>query len=34
MLATQSEVITRHDLIEQLADARRRSDGLFAVVWG
>src|SRR5580700_1757528 len=32
MLATQSEVITRHDLIEQLADARRRSDGLFAVV--
>jgi gamma-glutamyl hercynylcysteine S-oxide synthase len=32
MPATQSEVITRHDLIEQLAEARRRSDDLFAVV--
>jgi gamma-glutamyl hercynylcysteine S-oxide synthase len=32
MLATQSEVITRHDLIEQLAEARQRSDDLFAVV--
>jgi iron(II)-dependent oxidoreductase len=32
MLATQSDAATRHDLIEQLADARRRSDELFAVV--
>src|SRR5271157_508587 len=32
MLATQSEVLTRHDLMEQLANARRRSDDLFAVV--
>src|ERR1700683_3123925 len=32
MLATQSEVITRHDLIEQLEGARQRSDDLFGVV--
>ncbi|MGA9545898.1 MAG: SUMF1/EgtB/PvdO family nonheme iron enzyme [Candidatus Sulfotelmatobacter sp.] len=32
MLATQSDSITRRDLIEQLEDARRRSDDLFAVV--
>ncbi|MFZ0278579.1 MAG: SUMF1/EgtB/PvdO family nonheme iron enzyme [Candidatus Sulfotelmatobacter sp.] len=32
MLATQSESAIRHDLIEQLEDARRRSDDLFAVV--
>jgi ergothioneine biosynthesis protein EgtB len=37
MPATQSEVLVphnlfRHDLLEQLADARRRSDDLFAVV--
>src|ERR1700688_1606001 len=32
MLATQSDSAVRHDLIEQLADARRCTDGLFAVV--
>jgi ergothioneine biosynthesis protein EgtB len=37
MLATQSDAVigqdaTRHDLIEQLARARRRSDELFAIV--
>ena len=32
MLATDSDVTIRHDLIEQLADARRRSDDLFALV--
>jgi iron(II)-dependent oxidoreductase len=32
MLATQSDPTIRHDLIEQLEDARRRSDDLFAVV--
>jgi|ERR1022692_1270759 iron(II)-dependent oxidoreductase len=32
MLATQSDAATRHDLIEQLADARQRTDDLFAVV--
>jgi gamma-glutamyl hercynylcysteine S-oxide synthase len=32
MLATQSEVFTRHDLMGQLANARRRSDDLFAAV--
>jgi len=32
MLATQSDSGVRHDLIEQLADARRRTDELFAVV--
>jgi ergothioneine biosynthesis protein EgtB len=32
MLAAQSDAATRHDLIEQLSDARRRSDDLFAVV--
>src|SRR5258707_3269083 len=32
MLATQSDSGVRHDLIEQLADARRRTDDLFAVV--
>jgi iron(II)-dependent oxidoreductase len=32
MLATESDVAIRHDLIEQLADARRRSDDLFALV--
>ena len=32
MLATQSDSAVRHDLIEQLADARRRTDGLFAIV--
>ncbi len=32
MLATQSDSTIRHDLLEQLEDARRRSDGLFAVV--
>jgi gamma-glutamyl hercynylcysteine S-oxide synthase len=32
MPVTQSDVVTRHDLIEQLADARRRTDDLFAVV--
>ena len=32
MLATQGDSITRRDLIEQLEDARRRSDDLFAVV--
>ena len=32
MLATQSEVITHHDLIERLEGARQRSDDLFGVV--
>src|ERR1022692_1761711 len=32
MLATQSDAATRHDLIEQLADARQRTDDLFAMV--
>ncbi len=32
MLATQSDSTVRHDLLEQLEDARRRSDDLFAVV--
>jgi len=32
MLATQSVAATRPDLMEQLADARRRTDELFAVV--
>ncbi len=32
MLATQSDSSIRHDLIEQLEGARRRSDELFAVV--
>jgi iron(II)-dependent oxidoreductase len=32
MLATQSDSAVRHDLIEQLADARRRTDALFSVV--
>ncbi len=32
MLATQGDVIARHDLIEQLANARQRTDDLFAVV--
>jgi iron(II)-dependent oxidoreductase len=32
MLATQSDSGIRHDLIEQLADARQRTDDLFAVV--
>ena len=32
MLVTQSDSTTRHDVIEQLADARRRSDELFTVV--
>jgi iron(II)-dependent oxidoreductase len=32
MPATQSDVVTRHDLIEQLANARQRTDELFAVV--
>src|ERR1700692_3354272 len=31
MLDTQSDSAVRHDLIEQLADARRCTDGLFAV---
>src|SRR5229473_5229003 len=32
MLATQSDSAVRHDLIERLADARHRTDDLFAVV--
>ncbi|MGA8619665.1 MAG: SUMF1/EgtB/PvdO family nonheme iron enzyme [Candidatus Sulfotelmatobacter sp.] len=32
MPATQSDVVLRHDLIKQLADARQRSDELFALV--
>jgi len=32
MLAAQSDAATRHDLIEQLANARHRTDELFAVV--
>jgi gamma-glutamyl hercynylcysteine S-oxide synthase len=32
MLATESDPVVRHDLIKQLADARRRTDDLFAVV--
>lgn len=32
MPAAQSEVVIRHDLVEQLAVARRRTDELFAVV--
>jgi iron(II)-dependent oxidoreductase len=32
MPATQSDAVIRHDLIEQLADARQRTDDLFAVV--
>jgi iron(II)-dependent oxidoreductase len=32
MLATLSDSVIRHDLIEQLADARQRSDELFALV--
>jgi iron(II)-dependent oxidoreductase len=32
MLATQSDSAVRHDLIEQLADARQRTDDLFALV--
>lgn len=32
MAATQSGVIPRHDLSDQIADARRRTDELFAVV--
>lgn len=32
MLATQSDVATRQLLLERLADARRRSDALFAIV--
>ncbi len=32
MPATQSDIALRHDLLEQLADARQRTDDLFAVV--
>jgi ergothioneine biosynthesis protein EgtB len=32
MLATRSDSVVRHDLIEQVAAARRRTDDLFAVV--
>src|SRR6266851_7942480 len=32
MLATQSHSAVRHDLIERLADARHRTDDLFAIV--
>jgi|SRR5580704_1785050 iron(II)-dependent oxidoreductase len=32
MLATRSDSAVRHDLIEQLADARQRSDDLFSLV--
>jgi gamma-glutamyl hercynylcysteine S-oxide synthase len=32
MLATQSDSVVRHDLIERVAAARRRTDDLFAVV--
>jgi ergothioneine biosynthesis protein EgtB len=32
MPATQTRSVVRHDLIEQLADARQRTDDLFAVV--
>jgi gamma-glutamyl hercynylcysteine S-oxide synthase len=32
MLATQSDAAIRHDLIERLADARQRTDDLFALV--
>ena len=32
MLATQSDAIVRHDLIEQFANPRQRTDDLFAVV--
>jgi ergothioneine biosynthesis protein EgtB len=32
MAATQSEVLTRHDLIERISDARRRTDELFSIV--
>ncbi|HZZ15613.1 MAG TPA: DinB family protein, partial [Candidatus Sulfotelmatobacter sp.] len=32
MLATRSDSVVRHDLIEQMVAARRRTDDLFAVV--
>src|ERR1700724_799937 len=32
MLATQSDSVVRHDLIERVPPARRRTDDLFAVV--
>src|ERR1700692_2868706 len=32
MLATQSDPVVRHDLTKQLAEARRRTDDLFAIV--
>src|ERR1700722_20648892 len=32
MPATQTDSVVRHDLIEQVADARQRTDDLFAVV--
>ncbi|MEY2396674.1 MAG: gamma-glutamyl hercynylcysteine S-oxide synthase, partial [Acidobacteriaceae bacterium] len=32
MLATQSDPAVRHDLIERMADARQRTDDLFAIV--
>ena len=32
MLATQNGVAVRHELLERLADARRRSDALFSLV--
>src|SRR5216683_7857435 len=32
MPATQSDAFVRHDLMEQLVDARQRTDDLFAVV--
>jgi iron(II)-dependent oxidoreductase len=30
--ATQSEVLTRHDLLDRISDARRRTDELFSIV--
>jgi len=32
MLATQSDPVVRHDLIQRMADARQRTDDLFAIV--
>src|SRR5258707_12541496 len=32
MLATQSDPVVRHDLIQRIADARQRTDDLFAIV--
>jgi hypothetical protein len=34
MLATQSDVATRQQLLERVSNARRRSDALFNIVRG